>query len=282
MLWEDLQEEEFEEAIARSKGLCVLPVGCLEKHGQHLPLGTDYFIARDIVLDAVKDEDAVVFPLGFWLGDVASSHSNKNPEKSRKLGYIGINIRTMLRTLEELCDEIARNGFDKILMLSAHGGNVSLFTTLVRQLERKEKPYKVFYSTVGNNSVLQPEIFVKQITEDPEKFPMITDTDIAVMKSWIPTGYQGGHANFLETADVMATRPHLVAPDRYYAENGINNHRTDYMTVLGINIKDDWSCRYPNAYSGAAPHGCSQSIGQAMLKLHVERVVRVLRAIKEF
>lgn len=281
MLWQDLREEEFEEAIARSKGLCVLPVGCLEKHGQHLPLGTDYYIARDIVLDAVKAEEAVVFPLGFWLGDMSGSHSSKNPEESRKRGNIGINIRTMLRTLEELCDEIARNGFDKILMLSAHGGNVSMFKTLVRQLEQKEKPYKVFYSTVANNSVLQPEIFVKQITEDPEKFPMITETDIAVMKSWIPTGYQGGHANFLETADVMATRPHLVAPDRYYAENGINNHRTDYMTALGINIKGDWGCRYPNSYSGAAPHGCSQTIGQAMLKLHVERVVRVIRDIKE-
>jgi len=281
MLWEDLREEEFEEAIARSKGLCVLPVGCLEKHGQHLPVGADYYIARDIVLDAVKDEEAVVFPLGFWLGDLSGSHADKNPEKSRKLGNIGINIRTMLRTLEELCDEIARNGFDKILILSAHGGNVSMFKTLVRQLEQKEKPYKVFFSTVANNSALQPEIFVKQITEDPEKFPMITETDIAVMKSWIPTGYQGGHANFLETADVMATRPHLVARDRYYAEDGINNHRTDYLTKLGISIKGDWSCRYPNSYSGAAPHGCSQTIGQAMLKVHVERVVRVLRAIKE-
>lgn len=281
MLWEDLREEQFEEAIARSKGLCVLPVGCLEKHGQHLPVGTDYYIARDIVLDAVKAEEAVVFPLGFWLGDLSGSHADKNPEESRKRGNIGINIRTMLRTLEELCDEIARNGFDKILMLSAHGGNVSMFKTLVRQLEQKEKPYKVFFSTVANNSMLQPEIFVKQITEGPEKFPMITETDIAVMKSWIPTGYQGGHANFLETADVMATRPHLVAPDRYYAEDGINNHRCDYLTDLGVSIKGGWSCRYPNSYSGAAPHGCSQSIGQAMLKLHVERAVRVIRAIKE-
>ena len=42
MRWEDLREEEFESAIEKSKGLCVLPLGCLENHGQHLPVGTDY------------------------------------------------------------------------------------------------------------------------------------------------------------------------------------------------------------------------------------------------
>lgn len=34
MFWQDLREEEFEEAIRRSKGVCILPVGCLETHGQ--------------------------------------------------------------------------------------------------------------------------------------------------------------------------------------------------------------------------------------------------------
>ena len=41
MKWEYLREEEFEEAIERCGGLCVIPLGCLEKHGQHLPVGTD-------------------------------------------------------------------------------------------------------------------------------------------------------------------------------------------------------------------------------------------------
>lgn len=43
MLWQNLREEEFEGAIERSGGLCVLPIGCLEKHGQHLPVGTDSY-----------------------------------------------------------------------------------------------------------------------------------------------------------------------------------------------------------------------------------------------
>ena len=32
MRWEDLREEEFKDAIDRCGGLCVLPIGCIEKH----------------------------------------------------------------------------------------------------------------------------------------------------------------------------------------------------------------------------------------------------------
>ena len=46
MLWENLREEEFDDAIERSGGLCVVPIGCLEKHGEHLPVGSDYYIAK--------------------------------------------------------------------------------------------------------------------------------------------------------------------------------------------------------------------------------------------
>jgi len=100
------------------------------------------------------------------------------------------------------------------------------------------------------------------------------------MQSWVPTGYQGGHANFLETALLMGDYPHLVAPERYYAENGINNHCTDYLSKMGIAFSKDWGLRYPNMYSGAAPHGCSQSIGEAMLQIHTDYAARIYRTIK--
>ena len=41
MLWEYLREEEFPAMLERSHRVCAFAIGCLEKHGQHLPLGTD-------------------------------------------------------------------------------------------------------------------------------------------------------------------------------------------------------------------------------------------------
>ena len=46
MLWENLTVEEFKESLKITKGVAIIPIGCLEKHGYHMPLGTDMFIAK--------------------------------------------------------------------------------------------------------------------------------------------------------------------------------------------------------------------------------------------
>ena len=63
MKWEFLREEEFEGAIERSGGLCVLPLGCIEKHGQHLPVGCDSIHSRSLVEMAAELEDVMIFPI---------------------------------------------------------------------------------------------------------------------------------------------------------------------------------------------------------------------------
>jgi len=50
--WEELTAAEFRQAIARSQGTCLLPFGILEKHGAHLPLGTDLLKVRHASLNS--------------------------------------------------------------------------------------------------------------------------------------------------------------------------------------------------------------------------------------
>ena len=278
MRWESLREEEFEEAIARSKGLCVIPLACLEKHGQHLPVGTDYYEANEIALNAAQEEYAVVFPTGPWLGDVAGYHARIEPQKNH--GGIGLDPMLVIRTLEALADEIARNGFTKILIFNEHGGNLPLLKILLRRHEQQKKPYALLCTDADDFEGCEPGPFLKTITENRAEFPMITDEDIQVMRRWAVTGYHGGHADFIETANVFATHPEQVAPDRYDAEDGMNNHCTDYLSDLGVDLNGSWSARYPNMYAGMAPHGCSEGIGLAMMKLHVRRAARIFRKIK--
>ena len=66
MLWENLREEEFKDAITKSNGVCILPVGCLEKHGQHLPVGTDVIHITEIAKQATQKEPACVFPTMYF------------------------------------------------------------------------------------------------------------------------------------------------------------------------------------------------------------------------
>ena len=46
--WEELNAIDFVKAIERAQGVCVLPIGIIEKHGPHLPMGTDLINVRYI------------------------------------------------------------------------------------------------------------------------------------------------------------------------------------------------------------------------------------------
>ena len=52
--WEELTAFDFREGIHRSQGTCLLPFGILEKHGPHLPLGTDLLDVRYAALHAAS------------------------------------------------------------------------------------------------------------------------------------------------------------------------------------------------------------------------------------
>ena len=63
MKWEYLSVSEFKESINKTKGVAIIPIGCLEKHGYHMPLGTDMFIAKTIAEKAAEKEEALVVPI---------------------------------------------------------------------------------------------------------------------------------------------------------------------------------------------------------------------------
>ncbi len=62
MLWEELKASDFNDALECSGRVCVVPIGATEKHGPHLPLGTDNMIAAQVARDAAEMEEVVVFP----------------------------------------------------------------------------------------------------------------------------------------------------------------------------------------------------------------------------
>src|ERR1700756_5076371 len=67
--WEELTAPDFREGIQQAKSTCLLPFGILEKHGQHLPLGTDLLNVRYASLQAVSQEYALVFP-EYYFGQI--------------------------------------------------------------------------------------------------------------------------------------------------------------------------------------------------------------------
>ena len=64
MRWEDLTAPEFD-GLDRDRTVVVLPIGSVEQHGRHMPLGTDTMLARDVALAAAErfgDARTLVLP----------------------------------------------------------------------------------------------------------------------------------------------------------------------------------------------------------------------------
>jgi len=281
MKWEYLREEEFEGAIERSGGLCVLPMGCLEKHGQHLPVGCDSLKAIGVVEEAAALEDVMVFPTGLWLGDVCQFHADADPGAVRKRGGIGLNPNTILTVLEELCDEIARNGFRKILIVNSHGGNRSLCNQFARNLMYKPRNYAFMSMYVGTLPISHPRDMYPVLLRRRAEFPYLTDEDMAAMQKFAEMGNIGGHGHWTETAQVYSYYPETVAMDRCDAEDGSSMGKSAYLSKMGLYFAPGWHNDHPNYYDAVPPFGCNERIGKATTRILAEQLAGIFKTLKE-
>ena len=69
--WEELTASDSRRH-SPSQGTCLLPFGILEKHGPHLPIGTDLLDVRYAALHAAEQEYAVVFP-EYYFGQISEA-----------------------------------------------------------------------------------------------------------------------------------------------------------------------------------------------------------------
>ena len=96
--------------------VAVVPLGSMEQHGHHLPLGTDSMIGAEIVRRAKEalGDEAVFLPM-LWLG--ASEHHRHFP------GTVSLSSDTYARVVADVLESLIGSGFRRILLLNSHGGN---------------------------------------------------------------------------------------------------------------------------------------------------------------
>ena len=277
MLWENLREEEFEPMLKETHNVCAIAIGCLEMHGQHLPLGTDTLKGGKILEIAAEREPVCVLPKLYY-GDLLPT-KNRNPVKGEThYGYFTLSGELMLKLLEEICDEAARNGFKKILIVSSHGGNNAMLSFFLGTIMSKKKDYQVF--SFYNSLVMPGEILSKISEQGREEFPYLTDSDIAVLQNYIDKKHFDGHAGFAESALVLGTYPELVRLDRSEVLSGMNQHKADFLGNAKISWGDSWRLDYPNAYAGNPPTGLTETIAKASVEIAVQKLVRALGVLK--
>lgn len=271
--WLYTSSENFDALRQVSCDTCVLPMGCVEKHGLHLPLGVDVFEAEQLAYEASKLETVCVFPT-FYFGDVP----NNTPQ--RPAGTIALPLSTQMLLLEQMCAQIARNGFKKIIIYNSHGGNTSWLNVFLRQHDQAAHDYVVVF--VNMKSRFLPEMAENIRTKGPDAYPEMNEDDIRYVLQCNDDQIISGHAGFGESAFTIGLEPETVHLDRLGIVSGLSRNLTQKYADAGITIKDGgWDVNYPHAMSGHDPVGLNERIGKAAVRHEAERVSKAFKLIKE-
>jgi creatinine amidohydrolase len=281
--WEELTPLEFDEAIEKSGGLCILPLGCIERHGDHISVGCDSFHANFVSVEAANREYAVVFPSGMWLGNVMMAHTLGENEfkngKFNKRGYIAISPELLMNIMKELCGEIFRNGFRKILIANFHGGNIAFLNFFLTAINYEKQDGAVMCTNGGE--ITMKEAY-ERVLKEPERFSYLDEGEMAFLEKFAKTGEGGGHGDIKEVALCMYENEKYVRPDKYetfpYEEN--LTFDAQYLADNGISHGKSWDTNCPGAFEGYPSTGCTPNIGRVLHDLLSERLANMYKLLK--
>ena len=157
--------------------VALLPVGSMEQHGPHLPLGTDWYIASHIARNVAESDDRLVLP-GIQVG-VSDEHS-------QFWGTLTVSPEALKGQAVALARSLASHGLERIVFVNGHGANCAPLEEATRSLRQENVSGFVFnwwQSVTSTTAELFPD----------------------------PTA----HAGSIETSIMLVIHPGLVRTDRF-------------------------------------------------------------------
>ena len=245
--WTDVRDADVDVAF--------LPVGSVEQHGPHAPLGTDALNA-ETVADAGAEAYADRAPDRDANGDVVSERGEAlvTPPVSVGVaaehrafdGTLWVNPDTFRAYVRETAESLAHHGIDRVVFVNGHGGNIDALAEVARRFSRDDAhdAYGVaftWFNAVGDHA-----------------------SDM-------------GHAGPLETALLRATHPDLVHEGRIEAASaGAADRWGDW--VAGVNLAHDSDEFSENGVVGDPSDG-DAGRGERLLSLATDALVELADAV---
>ncbi len=241
---EELTSPKFPIAAEKAGGVCVIPMGIIEKHGPHLPLGTDLFEAREIAFTAAQKEYAIVFP-PYFTGQIF--------EAKHQPGAIAYSHELMWDMLEETCKELSRNGLNKIILVNGHGGNTSFLQYFCQTQLAEQHDYTV-------------------VLFRPEANPQY-EKEIASLKK----AKLDGHAGEEETSMMTYIAPSLVDTEALKNESGADQNKLSGLPFGYTGIW--WYAKFPNHFASDV-NTPNKRLGELLVKSDAEQLAELIKYLK--
>ena len=178
----------------KTTSVAVLPTGSNEQHGQHLPTGTDWMVAKELARRVGERANVIVtpvLPIGY------AKYHTVFP------GSLSLREETLKNVLVDICDDLLKYGITHILVVNGHGGNKNALRHCGEYLRQRCVPMSVCSWW---------------------EMAHVADPSLNMI----------GHADYIETAAMLATAPELV--DWSKAKNHKNRDLTPNLKLDNLNV----------------------------------------------
>ncbi|HNP70243.1 MAG TPA: creatininase family protein [Kouleothrix sp.] len=239
-LFEEHTREELR-ALA-PEALVVLPVGAVEQHGPHLPVGTDRFTA-EYIARAAADAAGASIPVLVAPTLPFGSSQHHIPFG----GTLSLGSETYYRLLCDLCESLIACGFRRIFILNGHGGNNELIQLVARDLALRHDAHlaAAAYWTIAWDALV---------------------AEGAQQAAGLP-----GHAGTFESSLILALRPELVHEPRPHRDAPADTDARGFYAPYRAELHGSW--QRMQGYTDS-PDQASTERGQRYLAAIVDAVAR--------
>lgn len=180
--WHDLTSADLT-AVDAERTIALLPLGAIEQHGPHLPLGTDHMIADALVTAVLAgaDDDPVVLAL-------PTQAIGESLEHTAFPGTLTAKPETLIALWCDIGRAVARSGIRKFAILNTHGGQPQIVDIVAQRLRAE---HGMLVARINSFALGAPDGL---ISEDESRF-----------------GYHGGG---IETSMMLHVAPDQVRADQ--------------------------------------------------------------------
>lgn len=126
---------EVNDFLTRSD-MVIIPIGALEQHGYHLPIGTDFINGVEQCKLIAQQRDILVAPVLM---------AGQSPYHMGFAGTITLKAETIIQVHMEAVESLIRHGFKRFIILNAHSGNTAVSTLLVDQINQRTPGIAVLF-----------------------------------------------------------------------------------------------------------------------------------------
>lgn len=115
------------DALLEESPTVLIPIGSLEQHGFHLPIGTDTMVAVEIARRVGEKRRLMVAPPIFY---------TPSQLEGMKATFT-VRPQSLSAYVADICRSFASQGFKRIIFINGHGGNLAAFDSVGMELSRE-------------------------------------------------------------------------------------------------------------------------------------------------